>query len=93
MNRNHVTLRFHLKRPVDANALAELLPRLAPELFAVDDAPGAVYSAHFAIQDEETLLFLGDFNGELPEFMAALAKAAGPMFDDMFSPVENSLAG
>jgi hypothetical protein len=93
MNRNHVTLRLPLKTPVNANALAELLPRLAPELFAQSDPLGAVYSSHLAIQDEDTLLFLGDFDGECAEFMAALAKAAGPVFDDLFSPVENSLAG
>jgi hypothetical protein len=92
MSRNHVTLRLALKRPVDANALAELLPRLAPDLFAEADTRGAVYSSYFAIQDEETLLFLGDFDGEFAEFVAALAKAAGPVFDDIFSPVENSLA-
>jgi hypothetical protein len=92
MRHNHVTLRLPLKTPVDANALSALLPRLAPELFARADPPGAAYS-YFAIQDEDTLLFLGDFDGEFTEFVAALAKAAGPMFDDIFFPVENSLAG
>jgi hypothetical protein len=93
MRRNHATLRLPLKTPVDAEALAELLPRLVPELFAEAGTLGAVHSSRFAIQDEETLLFLGDFDGEFPEFVAALAKAAGPAFDDIFSPVENSLAG
>jgi hypothetical protein len=92
MSRNHVTLRLPLKTPVDANALAELLPRLPPDLFAGADALGAVYSSYFAVQDEETLLFLGDFDGEFAEFVAVLAKAAGPVFDDIFSPVKNSLA-
>jgi hypothetical protein len=93
MSRNHVTLRLPLKTPVDAKALAELLPRLVPELFAEADTLGADYSPHFAIQDEDTLLFFGDFDGEFAEFMAALAKAAGPVFDDIFSPVENSSRG
>jgi hypothetical protein len=92
MSRNHVTLRISLKTPVNANALAELLPRLVPELFAGADTLGAVYFPHFAIQDEDTLLYLGDFDGEFAEFMAALAKAAGPVFNDIFSPMENSLA-
>jgi hypothetical protein len=73
-----------LKTPVNAKALAELLPRLAPELFAKAGTVGAVHSPHFAIQDEETLLILGDFDGEFSELVAALAKAAGPVFDDIF---------
>jgi hypothetical protein len=86
--RNHVALRLPLRTPVDGKALAELLPRLVPELLAGTGTLGAVHSSHFAIQDEETLLFLGDFDGEFPEFIAAVAKAAGPVFDDILSPVE-----
>ena len=41
MSRDHVTLRLRLKTPVDANALAELLRRLEPELFAEADSPGS----------------------------------------------------
>ena len=89
MSQNHFTLSFPLKTATDAKALAEQLPPLMPGLFRVLDTIGRVHSSRFTILDEKTLLFLGDFDGELGELMADLAKAAGPLFDAIFQHVEN----
>jgi hypothetical protein len=89
MSQNHFTLSFPLKTATDAKTLAEQLPPLMPGLFPVLDTIGRVHSSRFTILDEKTLLFLGDFDGELGELMADLAKAAGPLFDAIFQHVEN----
>jgi hypothetical protein len=89
MSQNHFTLSFPLKSPADAKAVAEQLPPMMPGLFQAQDAIGRVYSSRFAVLDERTLLFLGDFDGEFGELMADLARAAGPVFDAIFQHVEN----
>jgi hypothetical protein len=89
MSQSHFTLRFPLKKPADAEALAEQLPPLMPGLFQAADTIGTIHSSRFTILDEKTLLFLGDFDGEFGELMADLAKAAGPVFDAIFQHVEN----
>jgi hypothetical protein len=38
MNQRHFTLRFPLKSPADAKAIAEELPPLMPGLFKAEDA-------------------------------------------------------
>jgi hypothetical protein len=88
MSQNHFTLSFPLKAPADAKALADQLPPLMPELFKAADAIGRIHASRFAILDEKTLLFLGDFDGEFGELMAELAKAAGPVFDAIFPHVD-----
>jgi hypothetical protein len=89
MSQNHFTLSFPLKAPADAKALAMQLPPAMPPLFQAEDAIGTIHSSRFAILDEKTLLFLGDFDGEFGELMANLAKHAGPVFDAIFQHVEN----
>jgi hypothetical protein len=89
MSQNHFTLSFPLKSPADAKVLAEQLPPLMPGLFQAADTIGRIHSSRFAILDEKTLLFLGDFDGEFGELMADLAKAAGPVFDAIFLHVDN----
>jgi hypothetical protein len=89
MSQNHLTLRFPLKTPADATALAEELPSLMPGLFPVLDTIGRVHSSRFTVLDEKSLLFLADFDGEFGELMAELAKGAGPLFDAIFSHVES----
>src|SRR3984893_7246527 len=90
MSQNHFTLSFPLKSPADAKVLAEQLPPLMPGLFQAADTIGRIHSSRFAILDEKTLLFLGDFDGEFGELMADLAKAAGPAFHAIFLPVDRS---
>src|SRR5208283_3599133 len=89
MSQNHFTLRFPLKTPADATALAEQLPPLMPGLFQALDTIGTVHSSRFTVLDERTLLFLADFDGEFGALMAELAKAAGPVFDVIFAHIEN----
>jgi hypothetical protein len=89
MSQNHLTLSFPLKSPADAKVLAEQLPPLMPGLFRAADTIGTIHSSRFTILDDKTLLFLGDFDGELSQLMADLAKHAGPVFDAIFQHVEN----
>jgi hypothetical protein len=89
VSQNHFTLRFPLKTPAEAKVLAEQLPPTMPGLFQVADALGTIYSSRFTILDEKTLLFLGDFDGDFGDLMAAVAKTAGPVFDSIFPHVEN----
>jgi hypothetical protein len=89
MSQNHFTLSFPLKSPVAATLLAELLPPMMPELFRVNDTIGTVHYSRFTVLSEMTLLFLGDFDGELDKLMADLARFAGPVFDAIFQHVDN----
>ncbi len=89
MSQNHFTLSFPLKSPVDAKLLADQLPPSMPELFRAADAIGTVHYSRFAVLSEKTLLFLGDFDGEFGQLMAALAGQAGPVFDAIFKHVAN----
>jgi len=89
MSQNHFTLRFPLKTPADAKALADQLPPLMPKLFEAAEAIGTIHYSRFTILSEKTLLFLGDFDGEFNQLMAALANQAGPVFDAIFQYVEN----
>jgi hypothetical protein len=88
-SQNHFTLSFPLKTPADAKALGEQLPPLMPGFFHAADTIGVIHSSRFTILDENTLLFLGDFDGEFGELMAELAKNAGPVFDAIFQHVDN----
>jgi hypothetical protein len=88
MSQNHFTLRFPLKTPADATALAEQLPPLMPELFPVLDTIGRVHYSRFTVLSDKTLLFLGDFDGEFSQLMADLARLAGPVFDAIFQHVD-----
>jgi hypothetical protein len=87
MSQNHFTLRFPLKSPADAKALAEQLPPLMPSIFQAQDAIGTVHYSRFTVLSEKTLLFLGDFDGEFGELMSELATHAGPVFDAIFAHV------
>lgn len=87
MSQNHFTLRFPLKSPASATALAEQLPALMPGLFKATDSIGRVHYSRFTVLSERTLLFLGDFDGEFGPLMADLARIAGPVFDGIFAHV------
>jgi hypothetical protein len=89
MSQNHFTLKFPLKSPADAAMLAERLPRMMPELFRANDAIGTVHYSRFTVLSENTLLFLGDFDGEFGKLMADLARLAGPVFDAIFQRVDD----
>ncbi len=89
MKQNHFTLRFPLKSPAAAKALAEQLPPMMPGLFQATDNIGRVHYSRFTVLSEKTLLFLGDFDGEFGALMADLARLAGPVFDAVFQHVND----
>src|SRR5438046_5081112 len=89
MSQNHFSLRFPLKSPAAAKALAEQLPSLMPGLFQAADSIGRIHYSRFTVLSEKTLLFLGDFDGEFGTLMADLARLAGPVFDAVFQHVSD----
>jgi hypothetical protein len=89
MNQNHFTLRFPLKTPEDAKALATLLPPLMSAFFEAEDKIGTIHYSRFTILSEKSLLFLGDFDGEFARLMSDLAKEAGEVFDRIYQHVRN----
>jgi hypothetical protein len=88
MSQNHFTIRFPLKTPADAQALAEQLPPLMPVLFQAQEIIGTIHYSRFTILSEKSLLLVGDFDGEFSQLMAELAKHAGPVFDAIFPYVD-----
>jgi hypothetical protein len=89
MSQSHFTVSFPLKSSTDARVLAEALPPLMPELFNAEDVVGTIHYSRFTLLSDKTLLFLGDFDGEMGVTMAGLAKQAGPVYDSIFQHVEN----
>jgi hypothetical protein len=87
MSQNHFTLRFPLKTPADAKALAEQLPPLMPEMFQGQDAIGTIHYSRFTLLSDKTLLFLGEFDGEFSQLMGEFAQHAGSVFDAVFQHV------
>jgi hypothetical protein len=87
MSQNHFTLSFPLKTPADATSLATELPPLMPVIFQAQDSIGTIHYSRFTILSEKTLLFLGEFDGELGTLMIAYAQQAGPVFDAIFQHV------
>ncbi|MGA9495473.1 MAG: hypothetical protein WBV41_06440 [Terriglobales bacterium] len=77
MSQSHFTLRFPLKTPADAKALADQLPPLMAGFSQVQDGIGTVHYSRFTVLSDKTLLFLGDFDGEFSQLMGELAKKAG----------------
>jgi hypothetical protein len=90
MSQNHFTIGFPLDAPADAMALVEQLPRLMARMFQAADSVGRIHYSRFTLLSEKTLLFLGDFDGELGPLLSDLANTAGPVFDAIFQHVDNS---
>jgi hypothetical protein len=89
MSQSHFTLSFPLKAPSDAKALADQLATAMPALFKAADAIGTIHYSRFTVLSEKTLLFLGDFDGDLTSLFTELGKLAGPVFDVIFQHVDN----
>jgi hypothetical protein len=89
MSQSHFTLAFPLKSAADAKAITEQLPSLMPDFLKVEDSLGTIHSSRFTVLNENTLIFIGDFDGEVGPLMTELAKQAGPVFDAIFQHVEN----
>jgi hypothetical protein len=92
LSQSHFTLSFPLKSSTDTKALADQLSSMMPMLFKAADAIGTIHYSRFTVLSEKTLLFLGDFDGELAPLMGELAKSAGPVFDTIFQRVDKPLA-
>lgn len=54
MSQNHFTLRFPLKSPADAKAVAEQLPPLMVTMSKAQDAIGTVHYSRFTILSDKT---------------------------------------
>jgi hypothetical protein len=93
MSQSHFTLRFPLKSPADAQAVAQELTPLMPELSRAEDAIGTVHYSRFTVLSDRTLLFLGDFDGDFGPLMHSLAGRAGPVFDVIFRHVRDPPSG
>jgi hypothetical protein len=88
-SQSHFTISFPLKSAEDAKALPEELLPMMPSLFQAEDTIGTIHYSRFTVLSDKTFLFLGDFDGEFGPLMADLAKYAGPVFDSIFTHVEN----
>jgi hypothetical protein len=89
MSQSHLTLSFPLKTPADAKVLPQVLPPMMPELFKAEDAIGTVHYPRFTVLSDKTFLFLADFDGEFGQLMLDLASHAGPVFDTIFTHVDD----
>jgi hypothetical protein len=89
MSQSHLTLSFPLETPADAKVLPEILAPMMPDLFKAEDAIGSVHYSRFTVLSDKTFLFLADFDGEFGQLMLDLANHAGPVFDAIFSHVDN----
>lgn len=89
MSQSHFTLGFPLKSPSDTKVLADQLASAMPTLFKAADAIGTIHYSRFTVLSEKTLLFLGDFDGDLAPLFTDLGKLAGPVFDVIFQHVDN----
>src|SRR4051794_24994728 len=63
MSQAHFTLGFPLRSPADTQVLADQLAPMMPALFRAADGIGTIHYSRFAVLNERTLLFLGDFDG------------------------------
>ena len=86
---SHLTIKFPIKSPADAKALAEELPPLMPDFAKAQDTIGSVHYSRFLALDDKTLLFLADIDGDEDKLSGDLAKSAGPVFDAIFKHVDN----
>jgi hypothetical protein len=86
---NHLTIDFPIRGPASAKALTEELPPLMPDLATVQDDLGTVHFSRFMVKGDEKLLFLADIDGEVDTHIARLVASAGPVFDAIFTHVED----
>jgi hypothetical protein len=89
MSQNHLTIKFPLKSPADAKAIAEELPPLMPGFFQAEDTIGTIHFSRFTVLSQKTLLFLADFDGEFGQLMGDLVEFAGPVFDAIFQHTDD----
>ena len=86
---NHLTIDFPIRGPASAKALTEELPPLMPDLAKAQDDLGTVHFSRFMVKGDEKLLFLADIDGEVDTHIERLVASAGPVFDAIFTHVED----
>ena len=89
MSQSHLVVDFPIKGPAIAKALPGELPPLMPDLAAAQDDLGTVHFSRFMVVGDEKLLFLSDIDGETDEHIERLVERAGPVFDAIFTHVDN----
>ena len=60
-----------------------------PALAEAQDELGTVHFSRFMVEGDEKLLFLSDVDGEVDEHIERLVESAGPVFDVIFTHVDN----
>ena len=89
MSQSHLLVNFPIKGPASAKALPDDLPPLMPDLAAAQDDLGTVHFSRFMVEGDEKLLFLSDIDGETDQHIERLVEKAGPVFDAIFTHVDN----
>ena len=89
MSQSHLLVDFPIKGPASAKALPDDLPPLMPDLAAAQDDLGTVHFSRFMVEGDEKLLFLSDIDGETDQHIERLVEKAGPVFDAIFTHVDN----
>ena len=89
MSQSHLVIDFPIKGPANAKALPGELPPLMPDLATAQDDLGTVHFSRFMVEGDEKLLFLSDIDGETDQHIERLVESAGPVFDAIFTHVDN----
>ena len=89
MSQSHLVVDFPIKGPAIAKALPGELSPLMPDLAAAQDDLGTVHFSRFMVEGDEKLLFLSDIDGETDQHIERLVESAGPVFDAIFTYVDN----
>src|SRR5690242_6635659 len=89
MTQSHVVVDFPIKGPAIAKVLPDELPTLMPDLATAQDDLGTVHFSRFMVEGDEKLLFLSDIDGEVDEHIERLVESAGPVFDGIFTYVDD----
>ena len=89
MSQSHLVIDFPIKGPANAKALPEVLPPLMPDLATAQDRLGTVHFSRFMVKGDEKLLFLSDIDGEVDQHIERLVESAGPVFDAIFTHVDD----
>ena len=89
VSQSHLVIDFPIKGPANAKALPEELPPLMPDLATAQDDLGTVHFSRFMVEGDEKLLFLSDIDGETDLHIERLVESAGPVFDAIFTHVDN----
>ena len=86
---SHLVIDFPIKGPANAKALPEELPPLMADLATAQDDLGTVHFSRFMVEGDEKLLFLSDIDGEVDQHIERLVERAGPVFDAIFTHVDD----